>query len=251
MARKCIEDPWNRHKGGGRKERSGYFPFLWQNFLFRKRRKSNNRQTLIFVIAVNVIAERRIPGVLPDLWYQIEQNLSEEFGFASGDAIKAITPLTFAIISIRLSYATASPRKRCDKSSKWIGRSAAAHNFQCQHHTRDASSQKHQVLSSQIHLAARKGNNSTSSVLSNNMMKKVLWILRMKTAEMYFLPCFVTNYSLGRTPSFCTSKTVCWQDLPATSVNVRLIFTLPLHENIVKDQTETEKNPIVPHLKAL
>lgn len=83
------------------------------------------------------------------------------------------------------------------------------------------------------------------------MMKKDLQILRIKTAEMYFLPCFILNYSLGRTLSFCTSKRVCWQDPPVTSVNVRLIFTLPLHENTVKDQTATEKNPIVPHLKAL
>lgn len=154
----------------------------------KNQKTNNNRQTLISVIVISIIAERRIPGVLPDLWYQIEQNLSEEFWFASGDTIKAITLLTFALVSIRLSYATASPRKRCDKSSKWTGRSAAAHSLQCQQHTGDASSQKHQVLSSQIHLAARKGNYSTSSALSNNLMKKDHWILRIKTAEMYISP---------------------------------------------------------------
>lgn len=43
MARKCIEDPWNREKGGeGGKERSGYFPFLWQNTLFRKKKQQTN-----------------------------------------------------------------------------------------------------------------------------------------------------------------------------------------------------------------
>lgn len=141
-------------RGAGKRELVIFHSYGRTSYL-GKGKKANNRQTLIFVIAVSVIAERRIPGVLPDLWYQIEQNLSE-FWFASGDTIKAITLLTFAIISIRLSYATASPRKRCDKSSKWIGRSPAAHNLQCQQHTRDASSQKHQVLSSQIHLAARK-----------------------------------------------------------------------------------------------
>lgn len=72
-----------------------------------------------------------------------------------------------------------------------------------------------------------------------------------KQQKCTFPPCFILNYSLGRTLSFCTSKTVCWQDPPVTSVNVRLIFTLPLHENTVKDQTATEKNSIVPHLKAL
>lgn len=79
------------------------------------------------------------------------------------------------------------------------------------------------------------------------MMKKV-----QRQQKCTLFPCFIMNYSLGRrTPSFCTSKTVCWQDSPVTSVNVRLIFTLPLHENTVKDQTATEKNPITPHLKAL
>jgi len=46
-----------------RERSSSYFPFMLENILSGNKKKA---QTLIFVIAISLIAETRIPGVLPD-----------------------------------------------------------------------------------------------------------------------------------------------------------------------------------------
>lgn len=154
MARKCIEDPWKRQKGGGRKQRSGYFPFLWQNILFKKK-KHQQQANINFCNSYKRNSREKNPW---SATRPLISNWTESFKrilICFRGYHQSYYPPDLCHHN-RLSYSTASPQKRCDKSSKWIGRSAAAHSLQCQQHTRDASSQKHQVLSSQIHLAARK-----------------------------------------------------------------------------------------------
>lgn len=68
-----------RERKKKKKREKQLFSILIAEHPIRKKKKQTNRQTLIFLIAISLIAESRIPGVLPDPSYQIEQNLLEEF----------------------------------------------------------------------------------------------------------------------------------------------------------------------------
>lgn len=71
------------------------------------------------------------------------------------------------------------------------------------------------------------------------MMKNVIWILTIKTAEMYFSPLIYSELLSWWDPFSFTSKAVYRQNPPATDVDARLIFTLPLCKYTAKDETAT------------